>query len=712
MRPKDTIRITLSLLLGFMMFSCSSVRETSHQENEVVLTASANPVDTVNLRSKVDKSRIRTDQRSGFAALYGIDSVLSDDEAVAKLMTEAKRHYDLALELQKSSSQDSSAMEFENAIDVLNDLSYFPDIEDNKDFVNLSQQIINDYEKYIASVQDLGPGTSVFALQEKLSQIVDSISVNTSELPKLEIPKTTIPLVMNKYVEQNIEFFTTKGRWHMQDWINRSGEYIPLMKKVFHDAGLPEEIAYLSMPESGLHPNARSWARAVGLWQFIRSTGNLYGLHSNWWYDERRDPVKATEAAASHIKDLYEYYNDWYLAIAAYNCGTRSVDRAIRRSHHIRDFWRIRRLLPRETRNYVPQYIAVTLIATNPKEYGFDDSVQATETVCDTVRIPDSIDLKVLADATGVSVGTLRDLNPQLVHAVTPPSFEGEGYPLLVPQGTGPAFAVDYQKLPDSAKLSWTFHTVVRGETLYGIARRYRVGINSLKFANDLSWRTRRVRPGTLLIIPVKSAYYAGDNRLKESAENAPAIARAYPDNSTVHVVRRGETLSEIAEQHGISVRTLKRINNLYSSRIRPRMRLYVSVARPKAHQPKTVIKKVSLSRSQGSTVYHTVRRNETLGGIATVYRVTVSDLKRWNGLKSNVIRRGQRLAILAPSVGSQKGDNQLVQTSLSKMIYRVRRGDSLWSIAHKFGVSVDNLKQWNTTAEDLRPGQRIVIYN
>ncbi len=704
MHRRSTFPLILGGVLTFISFSCSSNRELEKSQSLEVKNEPKSQLDTLSLKSSIELRRRAIVQQTKLTTLYGIDSILTDDEAVNKLLDVSRQHYSAALRLQKSGAQDSSAIEFENAIDVLNDLSYYPDIEGNKDFVTLSQDIIRDYQKYISTVQDLGPGTSVFALQEKLSQIVDSINVAGTQFPSQQVPKTTIPLTINRYVEQNIDFFTTRGKWHLQTWIYRSGLYMPMMKKIFREEGLPEEVAYLSMPESGLNPTARSWARAVGLWQFIRSTGNLYGLHSNWWYDERRDPVKATEAAASHLKDLYNYYGDWYLAIAAYNCGTRSVDRAIRRSHGRRDFWEIKRFLPKETRNYVPQYIAVTLIVMNPKDYGFDDSVAAAPAACDTVRIPDSVDLKVLAEATGVDMDSLRQLNPELVHAVTPPNFDGDGYPLLVPAGMGPVFAQDYQKLPESAKLTWTFHRALRGETLYGIARRYRVKLTSLKLANDLSWRTRRVRPGSLLIIPVKSSYYA---RTEESRRETYASANSDPENRSIHIVRRGETLGAIAEQYGTTVAALKRMNRLRGSMIHPRMKLIVSVAA----ESRPVAKR-QLSHST-SFVYHKVKRDETLSGIASLYGVSVSDLKDWNNLSNSRIRNGERLRVMSPSVGHAKGDNMIAETSDSKMVYRVRRGDSLWSIAQKFGVTVERLRKWNDGADrDIRPGQRIVIYN
>ncbi len=688
------------------LFSCSSNRELEKS------SANGNgQLDTLSLKSSLEMSRRAIVQQTKLNEIYrnGIDSILTDDDAVDRLMGLARGHYNDALRLQSLGQQDSSAVEFENAIDVLNDLSYYPGIESDSGFVDLSQRIIGDYERYISTIQNLGPGTSVFALQEKLSQIVDSISVAGTKFPTPpHIATSKVPLVMNRYVEQNMKFFTTRGRWHMQEWIYRSGKYIPMMKRIFLQDSLPSEIAYLSMPESGLNPDARSWARAVGLWQFIRSTGRLYGLQSNWWFDERRDPVKATEAAASHLKDLYEHYKNWYLAIAAYNCGTRSVDRAIRRSHGIRNFWKIRRFLPRETRNYVPQYIAVTMIAMNPKEYGFADSLAPPEPPCDTVKIPESVDLRVLAEATGMNYDSLKTMNPELVHGVTPPSYPGGGYPLLVPKGMGPVFAADYQKIPASQRLTWAFHTVRYGESLWTIARAYGVSLTALRMANHLSWRRTRINPGMRLMIPVNSSYYV------HRARTMLADMAYDGDGGRVHIVRRGETLSGIAHAYRTTVSHLKRLNHLSSSLIKPRMRLLIAANGPaparQARRHTSVVRQDPPARS--SSGYHIIRRGETLSGIAAAYGVSVSDLKDWNDLAGSRIRAGHRLRVSSPYTADNKGSNMIAETTGSKKIYRVRRGDSLWSIARKFGVSLDKLREWNDTDPDIRPGQRLVIYN
>ncbi len=702
------VLLVLGGLFAVVSFSCSTNRGVEKPSGDRLAT-----MDTMSLRSSIEMSRKAIVQQSRLQSLYrnGLDSIITDDDAVDRLMGIARSRYASALRLQGIGNQDSSAVEFERAITVLNDLSYYPGIESDSDFVDLSQRIIGDYEKYISTIQTLGPGTSVFALQEKLSQIVDSINVNGVKFPKPEHLATgKVPLVMNRFVEQNLKFFTTRGRWHMQEWIYRSGRYIPMMKRIFIADSLPPEIAYLSMPESGLNPDARSWARAVGLWQFIRSTGALYGLRSNWWYDERRNPVLATEAAASHLKDLYNYYKNWYLAIAAYNCGTGSVNRAIWRSGGYRDFWKIERFLPRETRNYVPQYIAVTMIAMNPKEYGFADSLAPAPPPCDTVRIPESVDLRVLADAAGMDYDSLIAMNPELVHGVTPPEYGDNGYPLLVPKGMERIFAADYQKLPASERLTWAFHTVRYGETLWTIARDYGVGLTSLRMANHLSWRSSRIYPGMRLIIPVNSSYYQ-----REAQVRFGRLASARRSNFGVYVVRRGETLSGIAAAYGISVAKLKRLNHLSSSLIKPRERLLVAAVTPDPPSRKRARASiVQHSDPPGPrSIYHIIRRGETLSSIAFRYGVTVADLKDWNNLGGSRIQAGARIRISSPYAAGHKGTgNMLAETTDSRTIYRVRRGDSLWSIARKFGVSLNKLREWNDTAPDIHPGQRLVIYN
>ncbi len=295
----------------------------------------------------------------------------------------------------------------------------------------------------------------------------------------------TVPLVMDRYVKEDIRYLETRGWWLMQSLIDRSGEYIPMIRTIFEEERIPPELAYLSIPESGLDPRARSWAGAVGLWQFVESTALRYGLKSSWWYDERMDPVLSTEAAGRLLKNLYDSLGNWYLAIAAYNCGETTVDWAIRRSNGSRNFRKIKRYLPWETRNYVPAYIAVASIMVDPAKFGFQDNVTTDPIVYDTARVPGGIDLADISRLTGVDYDSLALLNPVMIHLITPPDSHG-GYFLNVPVGTSGLFAKDYSKLLASRKPIWFYHTVRSGETLSGIAAHYGMSVHRLMVVNHL----------------------------------------------------------------------------------------------------------------------------------------------------------------------------------------------------------------------------------
>ena len=308
----------------------------------------------------------------------------------------------------------------------------------------------------------------------------------------------SIPVVENDRVRYFVDYFSGKIRGFFETALARSGRYIPMMATILRGEGLPEDLVYLSLIESGFSPQAISKAKAVGPWQFIRSTGLRYGLKINGWVDERRDPVKSTRAAAAYLKDLHLQFGEWFLAAAAYNAGERKVEKAINRSR-TDDFWRLSQMtyLKKETRNYVPKFIAAALIASMPEKYGFGDIAYEPPIEYDEVTIERPMRLEHIAKLARTTVKAIKELNPALLRNITPPNKDG--FSLRLPAGSGNAFAQDYGLLPESAKPKVITHKVKKGETLLAIATHYGQRVTQLMDLNGL--RNRQVRVGQDLII-------------------------------------------------------------------------------------------------------------------------------------------------------------------------------------------------------------------
>jgi len=391
--------------------------------------------------------------------------------------------------------------------------------------------------------------------------------------------KYDIPVELNDAVVAYIRFFQTDGRVHFTKWLGRSTRFMPMMRSVLEKAGLPLDLVYLSMIESGFSSYAFSFAKAAGLWQFVVGTSRRYGLHTDFWVDERRDPIKATVAAAQYLKELRErFHGDWYLAWAGYNAGEGKVDRAIRRES-TRDFWRMMskgRTLRAETKHYVPKLIAAALIAKHPERFGFKvDYEQPWE--ADEVFIPDATDLHVVAKTAGITIEQVRDLNPELRRFCTPPG----GWTLRLPKGSKDAFVAEFEKLDAGERLSFTEHKVERGEPLAKIARAYGVTEGAILRTNGIR-SYRQIKVGRVLVIPMKQSrrgLLAGnqleDRRLprlqgRAAAKTVAAAARVPSDDRRqTYVVKAGDTLWTIAQKFSTTVDRLKRLNNLTGRRAR-----------------------------------------------------------------------------------------------------------------------------------------------
>nr|WP_255592247.1 lytic transglycosylase domain-containing protein [Thermosulfurimonas sp. F29] len=375
------------------------------------------------------------------------------------------------------------------------------------------------------------------------------------ELLPEEIVSERLPSNLNDQVNYFIRYFTGKRRDLFAIWLKRSGRYLPIIENIFEKQGLPKDLAYLAMIESGFNPFAYSRAGACGIWQFMRSTARKYGLKIDYWIDERRDPEKSTRAAALYLSDLYSMFGDWRLACAAYNAGEGKIYRAILR-YRTRDYWRLCRygFLRRETKNYLPKWMAAIIIAKNPERFGFFVKYDPPLDY-ETVMVPGGTDLRMVALAAGVDYETIRWLNAELRRAKTPPYLDK--YPVKVPFGTAEAVRKYLRRVRFVYHRRALRHRVRRGETLLKIASYYKVPLRVLKRVNGISGSFIRV--GQILVIPYReqATFYLA--RISSPATRA-----------TYYKVRKGDTLWEISRKFGVSIEKIKNWNNLSSNNILP----------------------------------------------------------------------------------------------------------------------------------------------
>ena len=461
-------------------------------------------------------------------------------------------------------------------------------------------------------------------------------------------PDRSVPIETNERVQHFLELFQGPQKRWMARALQRSGRYIDRMKEIFREEGLPEDLVYLAVVESGFNPYAYSRASAMGVWQFIPSTGRNYGLVVNWWLDERRDLEKSTRAAARYLSKLYDIFQDWYLAAAAYNAGEGKVLRAIRK-YDSKCFWDISRYryLKRETKNYVPRFLAALMIAKEPERYGFGDVTPEAPLLYETVALSDATDMAVVAEGCGVSLALLHKMNPQLQRGCTPPAYPD--YEVKIPLGTRERFVRYYAQLDAAKRLTFRRHRVRPGETLSHVARRHGVSVHAIVTMNHLKSK-HRIRAGKSLIIPIPARHNGSGHTLPGAPPVRKVHAAAPPladgQRRVIHVVRRGDSLWDLSRQYEVRLATLMRWNGLRnSSRIYPGQRLVVGTApRPvEAASPA----EDAMAPPDRREFWHVVRSGDTLWGIAKKYHVTVSQLARWNHLDArNPIRPGLRLRV------------------------------------------------------------------
>lgn len=442
-----------------------------------------------------------------------------------------------------------------------------------------------------------------FAEQRPVPAPVDEIAELTfppTPDPKLkekverEVKDTVsdLPLVINSWVLGYINHFASRGKAGMELSLQRAGRYRDMILRIFKEEGLPQDLIYLAQAESAFQPWALSRAGARGMWQFMYFTGREYGLQRNWWLDDRQDPEKSTRAAARHLKDLYNMFGDWYLAMAAYNSGAGGVQRAIRRTGYA-NFWELlkRNALPRETRNYVPIILAATIVAKNPEKYGLAQVQPEAAVSVDRLTLSTPTDLRLIAETIDCSVSLLQNLNPSLLRMVTPNgSFE-----LKLPAGTKDKFLDQIALIPPDKRVFWRWHRVESGESLAQIAGRYKTTAATIAQVNSLR-DVDTLQAGAKLVIPVTTS--------RDGDLTARTMRLSYR-------TRRGDTVQRVADRFGVDPDDLRAWNRIAGERLSAGRRLVVNV--PKSGQAA----RSGNGRSSASRKKQTQPAGRTAGGSA-----------------------------------------------------------------------------------------------
>ena len=450
-----------------------------------------------------------------------------------------------------------------------------------------------------------------------------------------------LPLTVNDRVLMYLRYFQTpRGSAIVETGLRRAGRYRDMVGRVLREEGMPEDLIYLAQAESAFQPQAVSKAGARGMWQFMAYSGRKYGLGKNWWVDERQDPEQATRAAARYLRALYDQFGDWYLAMAAYNSGAGTIERAVERTGYA-DFWELfhRNVLPKETQNYVPIILALTLISKDPARYGIDPQPEPA-LQADEIKPGQPIDLRLVAETIDTDLDTLRSLNPQLLRLVTPadPNFV-----LRLPTGTGDRFFAGMTAIPPEKWVSWRRHNVEEGETLNAIAKRYRVTSTAISEANNLEASASLVA-GQKLIIPAA----------------APSDATA--DKMVRYRVRRTGSIASIADEFDVTTAELRKWNHLKSDHVArgTRLKIYSGGITPllaKAEDSPSGVQPRRRNRvnhsstdARSTSVVHHVKPGETLWSIAHAYQTTAEAIRSTNKyLFSRPLEVGDSLTILSP---------------------------------------------------------------
>ena len=563
-------------------------------------------------------------------------------DPVAALITDVEKEYQSGQDNLKAGNTEAARHNFDRAFDLLVasslDTQSDPRLQAERDRIIAAQKNLEaqDQQADSPSAQKSEP-----APIDEANEAAAPVDANVKEKAAAEVKVThsDLPLMMTDPVAGYINYFSGRGHKVLETALIRSGRYDEMIRRILKEEGVPQDLIYLAQAESGFHPTALSRVGARGMWQFMSSRGRAYGLQRDLWVDERQDPEKATHAAAHHLKDLYNEFGDWYLAMAAYNSGPGTVQQAVKRTGYV-DFWELykREVLPKETRNYVPIILAVTIMAKNPSQYGLEGLEREKPVPYDTVKLDYPVDLRLAAECVDVTPAELQDLNPSLLRWSTPARSKDAPFELHLPAGTKDAYFGAIAAVPLDKRVWWRYHKVLQGDTLASIARSYRSNPSAIAEVNELD-STASLLPDTRLVIPIAAGKHA-------SSEDALSFSRRL----TVYHVRPGDTVQSVAENFDVPPSMVRRWNHLSGPSLRGRRVLYVHLPMaPGSGGTMQVSESTSgasdnLQASHKPVVRHKVAPGETLSSIASTHHTTVQALKRDNNIAT--LRPGMVLLI------------------------------------------------------------------
>lgn len=567
---------------------------------------------------------------------------------------------------------------------------------------------------------------AILIFQRQMFESLDSLKYtldDSSDMELLNCRKNAsydIPIVWNDRVRMALHYYLKNKNSTINNWLSNANLYLPGFKKMFSDSGLPQDLAYLPLIESAFNPKAYSKAHASGIWQFIPSTGKLYGLRQNYWIDERRDPAKATSAAISYLKKLYSDFNDWHLALASYNCGEGRLMRTMSRDQ-TQDYWKL--TLPKETMNYVPLFLASLTIAKNPQCFGYTE-MKTDSLQVDTVRINDCIDMSEIANGIDCKLETLKKLNPHILHWCTPHDMSNVN--LYVPSGKAEQFMAFYSELPNEKKVKWYRYKIRSGDNLISIARHFKLPVNAIKSINKLPGN--RITAGKYLFIPIPINSPTPQTQAKETVVAQSPSKFSRPQSSKPaekigekikYIIKEGDSIWRISEIFGVTAEQIYSWNNMANDRIRVGQVLEIFQG-TKSGETISDEKTASVNLSSGK-VPDGLRQYKVVSGdtpisIARKFGMTIGELVEINRLDQGnpVIYAGDMVLVSDVSNGQMATSAVKPQKTFSSgtIKYLVSSGDNIFRISQNFSVPLNALLELNDLTENsvIKPGDTLLI--